>query len=179
MLFKALIERLLGSDEAQDWQEQDRTKTSRFSYNDYPMLVGILVGLLDPTGALEKSMAVKDTNSPMDLHSAEGVFPALQILRQAMPPDTHRKTIIGLVRNLLGSPHWHLREMAARTFVSLHLQNEYFDTILSLLSALTGSHNTQHGMLLSLKYMLRKYLNTSQGPSSRLLFQILFTITRR
>jgi hypothetical protein len=37
MLFKALIERLLGSDEAQDWKERDRAKTSRFSYDNSPV----------------------------------------------------------------------------------------------------------------------------------------------
>jgi hypothetical protein len=45
MLFKALIERLLGSDEAQDWKERERAKTSRFSYDNYPSLVKILIEL--------------------------------------------------------------------------------------------------------------------------------------
>jgi hypothetical protein len=59
MLFKALIERLLGSSEAQDWIERDRAKTSRFSYDNYPSLVGILSALLNPEGPLKQS--IEDT----------------------------------------------------------------------------------------------------------------------
>jgi hypothetical protein len=94
MLFKALIERLLGSDEAQDWKEQERTKTSRFSYDNYPTLVTIIQELLNPEGPLKKSLDALDSNSPMELHGAEGVFPALQILRQAAPPEETRGVIL-------------------------------------------------------------------------------------
>lgn len=160
MLFKALIERLLGSDEAQDWKEQDRTKTSRFSYNKYPHLLGILTNLLDPNGPLQKSMATPTGGSPMDLHGAEGVFPALQILRQAPPQGEHRHATTKLVRHLLSSPHWHLRDMAARTLVSLHLPQEYYNAMNLLVKDLEGPHNKQHGILLTLKYMLRQYLLT-------------------
>ncbi|KAF2657203.1 hypothetical protein K491DRAFT_756956 [Lophiostoma macrostomum CBS 122681] len=159
MLFKALIERLLGSDEAQDWKEQDRNSTSRFSYQSYPTLSGILTDLLDPSGPLKRSMESTSNNSPMDLHGAEGVFPALQILRQATPPEFHRPAMMELITCLLDSPHWHLRDMAARTLVSLHHTDELYDGILKLLSSLDASQNSRHGSLLALKYMLKKYLH--------------------
>jgi hypothetical protein len=86
MLFKALIERLLGSSEAQDWKEQDRAKTSRFSYDNYPSLLSILSGLLDPTGPIKQTLETSsESSNPFDLHGAEGVFPALQILRRDHP----------------------------------------------------------------------------------------------
>jgi hypothetical protein len=173
MLFKALIERLLGSDEAQDWKEQYRGKTSRFSYTNYPSLVRILTDLLDPNGPLKESMKLAEGNSPMDLHGAEGVFPALQILRQAPPPEKHRPAITTSVIHLLGSPHWHLREMAARTVVSLKFSHEYFDTITTLLSLRAGSQNSQHGVLLCLKYLLRKFLNKHESQDSKALESIL------
>ncbi|KAF2277988.1 uncharacterized protein EI97DRAFT_415834 [Westerdykella ornata] len=169
MLFKALIERLLGSDEAQDWKDHNRTKSSRFSYNKYPHLVGILTNLLDPKGPLQGSMTSTTGASPMDLHGTEGVFPALQILRQATPPDPHRQTIKVFVQHLLHSPHWHLRDMAARTLVSLHFPGEYYDAIQSLSGKLgTSAHNYKHGLLLSIKYMLKQYLlsDTSCGPDN-------------
>ena len=161
MLFKALIERLLGSDEAQDWKDQDRTKTSRFSYSSYPSLVGILVDLLDPNGPLRQSMASTTDNTPMDLHGAEGVFPALQILRQAPPPESHRDTITQSVSYLLSSPHWHLRDMAARTLVSLKRLHEHKNTVLTLIGSLDGPLRSQHGKLLACKYVLQKYLQAS------------------
>jgi hypothetical protein len=159
MLFKALIERLLGSDEAQDWKEQERAKTSRFSYDNYPSLVGILQSLLDPEGPLKKSLDTPDSNSPMDLHGAEGVFPALQILRQASPPEEHRRAIVASVQKLLSSPHWHLRDMAARTATTLLRPEELPHTIESLLTCSYELVNGQHGALLYAKYVLRKMLH--------------------
>lgn len=156
MLFKALIERLLGSDEAQDWKEQERTKTSRFSYDNYPSLVGILQSLLDPEGPLKESLDTPNSNSPMDLHGAEGVFPALQILRQASLPDEHRRDIVASVQRLLGSPHWHLRDMAARTATTLLRPDELADTFGALLTNFEEKANSRHGALLYAKYVLRK-----------------------
>ncbi|KAF2191501.1 HEAT repeat protein-like protein [Zopfia rhizophila CBS 207.26] len=159
MLFKALIERLLGSSEAQDWKEQEQAKTSRFSYNNYPNLVGILSYLLDPQNRTESLVTtIADATSALDLHGAEGVFPALQILQQSPPHESHRAPIFQSVIRLTGSPHWHLRDMAARTVVALQHQNEYLDTITTLLSSINGLHNSQHGLLLCVKYVLKKYL---------------------
>ncbi|KAF2106936.1 HEAT repeat protein-like protein [Lophiotrema nucula] len=183
MLFKALIERLLGSDEAQDWTERERAKTSRFSYENYPSLVGILTDLLDPNGALKKSMTtIVDSSSPMDLHGAEGVFPALQILRQATPPESHRLEIMSSVSYLLGSPHWHLRDMAARTLVSLKRPEECFNGALGCLSDLDTTQNMSHGLLLSLKYALRKLLRPGHSiPAERfdtMLFAMLDAVPK-
>lgn len=166
MLFKALIERLLGSSEAQDWKEQERAKTSRFSYDDYPSLVGILSSLLNPEGPLKQSIeATPETSSPFDLHGAEGVFPALQILRQARPPEAHLESMVRSVEALLASPHWHLRDMAARTIVSLRPAHQLYNAILGLLRAERDSHDSRHGSLLAAKYMIRKVLHTSNDLS--------------
>jgi hypothetical protein len=156
MLFKALIERLLGSDEAQDWKEQERTKTSRFSYDNYPSLIGILKSLLDPEGPIKASLDTPESNSPMDLHGAEGVFPALQILRQATPPEEHRRDILASVQKLLGSSHWHLRDMAASTAATLLRSAELVETFKSLLTNTKEPTNKRHGTLLSAKYVLRR-----------------------
>lgn len=166
MLFKALIERLLGSDETQDWKEQDRSQTSRFSYDLYPSLVTILSDLLNPDGPLKQSLeTAPDGTSPLDLHGAEGVFPALQILRQARPPDTHLKRILRYVEKLLASPHWHLRDMAAQTVVALRSMPELYAAGFSLLCNVPRSTNTQHGTLLAVKYMFRKLFNSPKHLS--------------
>ncbi|CAN9325563.1 unnamed protein product [Alternaria alternata] len=157
MLFKALIERLLGSDEAQDWKERERAKTSRFSYDNYPSLVKILIELLEPSSDVRIMETPEAGSSPMDLHGAEGVFPALQILRQARPPGDLTK-IRSLVRELLPSPHWHMRDMAARTYVSLHTTNEHHEKLSPILDTVPSDHNGQHGRLLVVMYLLRKLL---------------------
>lgn len=157
MLFKALIERLLGSDEAQDWKEQDRAKTSRFSYNNYPNLIHILSSLLESAGIKITSGArVTENPGSTEADNTEGVFPALQILRQALPPETRRLRFREQVRCLLYSPHWHLRDMAARTFISLTRGDEYLDTSMLLLENFHGPSNYQHGTFLCLKYMVMK-----------------------
>jgi hypothetical protein len=164
MLFKALIERLLGSNEAQDWKERDRAKTSRFSYDNYPSLVGMLSDLLNPEGPLKQSIeGAPQSSSPLDLHGAEGVFPALQILRQAQPPEDALGPIVKSVEKLLMSPHWHLRDMAARTIVSLQPVHRLRAAAFALLSTRPSSHNLQHGTLLAVKYMIRKLL---QDPNN-------------
>lgn len=160
MLFKALIERLLGSSEAQDWKEQDRAKTSRFSYDNYPSLLNILSDLLDPSGPLKQTLENSSEGSnPFDLHGAEGVFPALQILRQARPPTNTLGPIRASVEKLLASPHWHMRDMAARTVVSLLPSHEMYDAVFEMLRKEYSSANTQHGVLLAVKYMMRKLVN--------------------
>lgn len=161
MLFKALIERLLGSDEAQDWKEREMTKTSRFSYHSYPSLVGIIKNLLSPEGPLKESLDTPESNSPMDLHGAEGVFPALQILRQAMPPEEHRMAILQSITKLLSSPHWHMRDMAARTITALYRPSELLAGVKWLLDNFKESSNAKHGKLLCIKYCIVRGLQSS------------------
>ncbi|ORY10759.1 putative death-receptor fusion protein-domain-containing protein [Clohesyomyces aquaticus] len=161
MLFKALMERLLGSGEAQDWKESEQASSSRFSFVNYPNLAGILSNMLN-NGHVSMSTAEPGAKgSPLDLHGAEGVFPALQILRQAPPPEAERASIVKSVLRLTGSPHWHLRDMAARTYVGLHKPDEYYPQIQTLLWRVEGPNNTQHGLLLCVKYMTKKLLGTS------------------
>ncbi|KAI8942087.1 hypothetical protein NX059_000184 [Plenodomus lindquistii] len=163
MLFKALIERLLGSDEAQDWKERERAKTSRFSYDFFPSLPQMLSDLIDPNGPLKKSMTSTSVNSsPFDLHGAEGVFPALQILRQARPPQPHLNIIQKAVTSLLSSPHWHLRDMAARTAVSIRSTSELNAASAALLATVPASTDQQHGTLLTVKYMHNKLLRDAR-----------------
>jgi hypothetical protein len=178
MLFKALIERLLGSSEAQDWKELERARTSRFSYDDYPSLVGILSDLLNPEGPLKQSIeSTPDSSSPLDLHGAEGVFPALQILRQARPPEANLELIVTSVEKLFASPHWHLRDMAARTVVSLLPAYQLYSVAFSLLFAEHKSHNLQQGTLLAVKYIIRKLLSdiNNLGEQCNLLICMSFS----
>lgn len=177
MLFKALIERLLGSSEAQDWKEQDRAKTSRFSYDNYPSLLGILADLLNPSGPLKETIeSSSEGSNPFDLHGAEGVFPALQILRQARPPTNELAPIRASVEKLLASPHWHMRDMAARTVVSLLPPHEMYDAAFKMLSEDHSSINTRHGVLLAVKYMMRKLANDKISPGR--LIPVYFDIFR-
>lgn len=178
MLFKALIERLLGSSEAQDWKERDRAKTSRFSYDNYPSLLNILSDLLDPSGPLKQTLENStESSNPFDLHGAEGVFPALQILRQARPPTDQLGPIRASVEKLLASPHWHMRDMAARTVVSLLTPHEMYDAAFEMLRRDHSSANTRHGVLLAVKYVVRKLVNNQFSPGRSIFLYSMAVLT--
>jgi len=174
MLFKALIERLLGSDEAQDWKERERAKTSRFSYDNYPSLANILIDLLEPNDDRKIMHTPETGSSPLDLHGAEGVFPALQILRQARPPGDINN-IQTLVRDLLPSSHWHMRDMAARTYVSLRTTTDSSRALSPILDTIPSNHNGKHGRLLVIKYLLKKILRDPAHSCKSLSFLSLTT----
>ncbi|KAF2085259.1 hypothetical protein K490DRAFT_46993 [Saccharata proteae CBS 121410] len=151
MLFRALIDRLLGSGTTQVWKESDRLKVSRLSYENYPSLLPIITRLLTPSrrGSFTNDVAL------------EGVFPALQILQRALPPATRRAEIRQLVLNLVRSSHWHVRDMASRTLAALIDQTESLEWILHLLEAQFSGQNDLHGRLLSVKYMAKKHFENS------------------
>lgn len=155
MLFRALIDRLLGSSTTQNWKETDRLKITRLSYKKYPHLLDIIVQLLTP----RRQAGVSElTNTAL-----EGVFPAFQILQRARPPVERRTEIQGLVFNLTSSSHWHVRDMAARTLAALLGAEERVEWVLALLEMQFPTQNALHGMLSSVKYLVKKIFDTNSS----------------
>ncbi|KAK7510564.1 putative death-receptor fusion protein-domain-containing protein [Phyllosticta citriasiana] len=157
MLFRALIDRLLGSGTTQNWKETDHLRISRLSYRKYPNLLEIITSLLNPRSR---------TGSRNELTSKalEGVFPALQILQRAKPPPEKKEEIQALVFKLTASSHWHVRDMAARTIASLLDPEERVEWYLWLLELPTHGKNALHGRLLTALYLAKehiKYMSTS------------------
>ncbi|OCL07142.1 hypothetical protein AOQ84DRAFT_389700 [Glonium stellatum] len=166
MLFKALLDRLLGSSDTQKWKEQKPAKFSRLSYENYPNLIEIMARLLVPKDTRGRPVVETHTSTSTSVvRATEGVFPALQILQQAPPPEADRETVRRLVLDLTRSPHWHVRDMAARTFASGLRQTEHVSMIRGLISSLDENQNSFHGLLLCIKYSLQIYAN-SQGSTS-------------
>jgi hypothetical protein len=161
MLFKALIERLLGGAEAQDWSESLFAKASRFSYSNYPNLIGILASILDKKGSPTDKQV--DGTASQALLTTEAVFPALQILQQAPPPETYRNAIHNSVLRLSKSTQWHLRDMAARTLASLLRPAERLEMVMILFTTRETSLNAAHGTLLCLKHILKKIFRADHG----------------
>lgn len=135
---------------------------TRFSYDNHPSLLNVLIKLLEPDRSL------RDTNHQSSIsqrteHSSsivvEGVFPALQILQRAPPPADRRPGVRELVLHLIESPHWHVRDMAARTFSRLVDASRSVSTISALIDM--GSYrgqNALHGRLLCILYTVRAQL---------------------
>ncbi|KAF2497326.1 hypothetical protein BU16DRAFT_505602 [Lophium mytilinum] len=159
MLFKALIERLLGTGDTQRWNEKQLTRTSRLSYDRFPNLLDILVRLItlekSSNDAAEASSIVSSGRTDQGM---EVVFPALQILQQAPAPSAKDGQIRLLVFKLTETPHWYIRDMAARTWVSGLCSHDILDRIQALLVQPSVGQHAIHGKLLCLRYGLKSRL---------------------
>ena len=150
MLFRALIDRLLGNNSSLESTNVGFKMTSRFSYDRYPNLIHIIVKLLNT----KASVPAQSNNSEKYAIAPESVFPALHILQRAMPSQSARQIIQPLVFDFTRNPHWHIRDMAARAYASLIEPNEIVATFSTLLNGSFKGQNGLHGSLLTLKYMV-------------------------
>lgn len=145
-------------------------RTTRISYAKYPALPGVLVNLLE-TGqqrsAADGGSGDGDGDDGVLLGSqstAESVFPALDIVRRAGPPEAARDRLYDAIAWYLGSRIWHVRELAARTLCSFLLRRGWAAQAAALLvananangSSPRGSANRLHGALLTLKFLLER-----------------------
>lgn len=161
MLFKALIDRLLGSTDSQNWSDETITRSSRFTYRDAPGLLEIVTKLL--------RRSAKQHN--LEFTTVESAFPALKLLQRVPPPAGSRAEIRDLVLELCGSQHWHVREMAARTHLALVEQENKVSVITSLLPTMKLRQNQIHGQLLCIRYAVSAVCqNQSRQGVARKLF---------
>ncbi|KAG9254907.1 putative death-receptor fusion protein-domain-containing protein [Emericellopsis atlantica] len=156
ILLRSLLNMLFGHHESKTMIEAGWDgKANRIPYHKYPALVDVLVDLLES--------GEKNTEAPatLDTSGAEAVFPALDIIRRAGPPEALREKLQDLVAKYLADPVWHVREMAARTLCSCHLHDGWLRALRALLKvalADRSSHaqNHVHGVLLTLKFVFER-----------------------
>lgn len=160
ILLRSLIDNLFGSSETKHMIEAGWDgKANRIAYNKYSNLPDLLVNLLESG---HRMMAPAATSTA----GAESVFPALDIIRRAGPPDTHRNELQGHIVKYLASPVWHVREMAARTLCSCLLHDNWFQEIQSLLNQALkdqtrNAQNYVHGCLLALNFVFERLCEVS------------------
>ncbi|GAB7354530.1 hypothetical protein MBLNU459_g4993t2 [Dothideomycetes sp. NU459] len=141
MLFRALLDRLLGTNDAYDGEE---TTHSRLSYAAVPNLMEVILSLL--------SSPTESSNEIV----TEGVFPALQLLQRAQPPAEKLQHISKAVFELTSNSQWHIRDKAARTYAALVPRQGRVDEAVRLLGNIASSQNATHGVLLCSMHLLRK-----------------------
>ncbi len=120
----------------------------KISYARHPSLPDILLDLL------KSGMDVSDVESQQ--RAAESVFPALDLIRRAGPPESHRDELYSCVVEYLGSHLWHVREMAARAVCSFVVRGEWAAALADLLDAARTSSNRLHGTFLATKNVLEQ-----------------------
>ena len=165
MLFRALTDRLLGTNESQIPDGPVVSSYSRISFDKYPKLLDIIVKFLKAgheflsTG---KDVAIAGREQQ---RTTESVFPALYILQKALPPQKDLQKIKELVLSLTASPQWVVRDMAARTYAALVASTGATHTVQSILKPPFIDQNALHGRLLSVKYTIRTRLHFASTAS--------------
>lgn len=155
IFLRSLIDCLFGSHESKSMIEAGWDgKANRIAYHRYPNLPKVLVNLLKSG---HQTIGLTSAGSS----AAESVFPALDIIRRAGPPDLLRDELQVNVAKYLASPVWHVRELAARTLCSCLLHKNWFLTMQDIYEeALAGgerlNQNHVHGVLLASKFALER-----------------------
>ncbi|KAK1987233.1 putative death-receptor fusion protein-domain-containing protein [Colletotrichum cereale] len=157
LFLRSLLDNLFGTNESKATLEAGWDgKTTRLQYHKYPILPSVLLNLLRSGREVMKPTTLGSTIA------AESVFPALDIVRRAGPPDASRDELYGLVAGYLASPVWHVREMAARALCSFLLKDDdwvaaaaaIFDDALT--AAPPSRNNHIHGALLTVKAVFER-----------------------
>lgn len=157
LLLRSLIDCLFGTGESKHVTEAGWDgHTIRISYNKYPTLPGVLVGLLKSAGPSDLTPGLSSTGA------AEAVFPVLDIIRRAGPPDEYRNELFGYIKGYLGSKLWHVREIAARTLCSFLLSGDWVGTVEKLIydPLVQQDFNGLHGALMTAKFVLERKIET-------------------
>ncbi|KAM7191443.1 thyroid adenoma-associated protein [Rhypophila sp. PSN 637] len=162
LLLRSLIDSLLGTGESKSVIESGWDGVSiRISYNKYPTLPGVILGLLKSadTSILTETTGGINSNSA----AAEAVFPALDIIRRAGPPEENREELWGHITAYLGSRIWHVREIAARTLCSFLLRGNWLTSVGQLLRGAEEDVNRLHGFLLTVRFVLERKVQLGEG----------------
>ncbi|WYZ40214.1 hypothetical protein EsH8_IV_000555 [Colletotrichum jinshuiense] len=160
LFLRSLLDNLFGTNESKATLEAGWDgKTTRLQYHKFPILPSVLLNLL------RSGREVMKPNT--GTIAAESVFPALDIIRRAGPPDASRDELYGLVTGYLGSPVWHVREMAARALCSFLLKDDDWvaaaEEIInnSLAADPSNRNNHLHGGLLTVKAVFERLSDVS------------------
>lgn len=159
MLFQSLINYLVGTQSKKKTEAGWDGGAKAISYDKYPNLGELLLQLLEASE--------KYSNNLSSSSALETIFPVLDILRRAGPPDDLRDHIVARLFHTIGHRVWQIRELSAKTLCALTTSDEWID-ILQLLTKPRGDvsgdgigENQKHGNLLGAKLLLERYLSES------------------
>ncbi|KAI3337391.1 hypothetical protein HD806DRAFT_543046 [Xylariaceae sp. AK1471] len=160
ILLRSLIDNLFGTSESKQAMEAGWDgRTVRISYHRYKALPSLLVNLLE--------LGKQSSGIMLGTQTAEAVFPALDIIRRAGPPEGYHKKLYDIISWYLGSHIWHVREIAARTLCSLLLTPTWLQSIELLLTNSCENSNKLHGALLTIRFLLERLLQVMPDQLSK------------
>jgi hypothetical protein len=156
LLFQSLINYLIGTQSKEKTEAGWDGGAKAIPYEKYPNLGELLLHLLDAAAGSNSGDAFSD--------AIETIFPVLDILRRAGPPEEFQEQILTLLLSTIGHKIWHIRDLSARTFCVLTPNERWIDTVQRLLKPLekhsedSTTENQRHGALLAAKLLLERYL---------------------
>ena len=143
MLFRAVIDRLLGTNDA--YLDNEAPSQRQFDAQNHSELFDLVLNLL----TIPDSEAHGATPA-----NSEGVFPALHLLQRTQIPEERRPYAEAAVLALTASRSWHVRDKAARAYAAMVSRSQADAQINLLLDVRTSDQNTLHGALLCVRYSL-------------------------
>ncbi|KAL5612823.1 hypothetical protein BROUX41_004096 [Berkeleyomyces rouxiae] len=156
ILLRSIMDCLLGTNENKTMIEAGWDgKALRIQYDKYQGVPPLLLELLK-----EGSSTLK--LNPTMASAAEAVFPALDIIRRAGPPEEIKDRAQKYISEYLDSPVWHVREIAARALCSCLLHGDWMIETSALLDKAFAdtSRNGQnyiHGVLMAFGCVLQRH----------------------
>ncbi|KAH0369828.1 hypothetical protein KCU65_g2939, partial [Aureobasidium melanogenum] len=141
MLFRALMDRLIGTNDA--FSDEDTHTQNRLSDEVITSLMHVILQLLT-------------TDANVNQAKAEVVFPALQFLQRVSPPPSLAEDIQTSVLRLASSRQWLVRDKAAKTYSTLVSARNRISRVVELIRHESRSQNEAHGVLLTVKYLIER-----------------------
>jgi len=149
MLFRAVIDRLLGTSDAHLGDTMSIARHTKLALGS--AVVDTILELL-----------------PTDIESAanvEGVFPALQLLQRINMPEDKRSRALNRVLKLTGSTSWLIRDKAAITYAALVGGTDTTGELRERLGTAVLDQNALHGALLCARYLVLGLRESSPSKS--------------
>ncbi|KAI0840628.1 hypothetical protein F5Y06DRAFT_308806 [Hypoxylon sp. FL0890] len=172
LLLRSLIDCLFGTSESKMSIEAGWDgRTVKIPYHKFKSLPTLLVNLLQ--------MGQQSSGILIGTQTAESVFPALDIIRRAGPPEEFRDKLYDIIAWYLGSRIWHVREIAARTLCSFLLKPGWLGSVSDLITSSGSSANKLHGALLTFKFLLERLADVMPDQLSGCDIQAIYDLLER
>lgn len=155
LLFRSIIDYLLGTNTRKATIESGWDgKSLKIAYESYPSLPGLLINILQTD-----TVSSVDTGLQDDTGAIESVFPVLDLIRRAGPPQAESEKIKSLVLGHLQSRVWAIRDIAAQTISALIPKDNWaLEVQRMLVDALDTDTNHRYGTLCAANYVLERGL---------------------
>ncbi|KAF2164711.1 hypothetical protein M409DRAFT_67812 [Zasmidium cellare ATCC 36951] len=156
MLFRAVIDRLLGTDQSPFGDDDASQKL--ISIHQHPQLIDVILDLLSNSNQAQTGLST----------GFEGVFPALQLLQHVQVPLYRLDVAKRAVESLTASASWHIRDKAARSLAALMAREEPLEALNNVQTFIidnVASQNALRGALLTAQHFITRLRRAAQRSS--------------